>query len=157
MVAMIFDTNMGEINASQQAVALSPLPYETIGGSGPGNSASAAYNGFIVQFTADATDGRKATAAALIGGSISKLVRRGDGGIGGLVVLDGSTQDRGNALTALSHAPGISFAEVNWTVTTQAAVDYYADGRQCDAYGNLTCPPTLLAPRRARHGPPGHG
>ncbi|MSP43385.1 MAG: hypothetical protein EXR08_08490 [Alphaproteobacteria bacterium] len=121
---------MGEINASQQAVALSPLPSETIGGSGPGNSASAAYNGFIVQFTADATDGQKAAAAALIGGSVSELVRHGDGRAGDLVVIDGSSLDRGNALAALSHAPGVSFAEANWTVTTQAAVDYYADGRQ---------------------------
>ena len=146
MSGKTFQDSTNGINSTPQAVALSPLPDETSGGSGPGNSASAAYNGFIVQFTADATDGQKATAAALIGGSISELVRLGSGGAGDLVVIDGSSQDQSRALAALSHAPGVSFAEVNWTVTTQAAADdtYYANGSQWGAYGNLTAPPNTF-------------
>ena len=100
------------------------------------------HGGFLVQFSNNATAAEKAAAIAAVKGRGVEIIRDGDGTVGDLVLLKVPDQAQDKVLTALSKAPGVSFAEVNWTVTAQATSNdtYYANGAQWGAYGDQTSP-----------------
>lgn len=103
-----------------------------------------AHDGFLVQFAAG-TDGTGiARALAAVQGRALETLRGPGSDHGALLRIEAAGPVEA-ALSALSHAPGVVFAEPNWTVSVQATSNdtYYTSGSLWGMYGDATTPKNI--------------
>lgn len=96
----------------------------------------------LVQFDAGSSLEQRESALARINATILEIVRPADSSAGDLVLIKTPAEMAPYALEALQNAPGVKYAEPNWSIGVQAVSNdtYYANGSLWGMYGDLTTP-----------------
>lgn len=96
----------------------------------------------LVQFSKDSTIQEREAAVTSVGGAIRGVIRGADAENGDLILVALPTTSVDAALNSLSSAPGVRFAEPNWSVGVHATSNdtNYTNGSLWGMYGDTTSP-----------------
>ncbi len=97
---------------------------------------------YLVQFNAGVSLDDRNTALARLNATISEIVHPADSNSGDLVLVRVPPGASPDVLSALGNAPGVKFAEPNWSIGVQAFSNdtYYSNGSLWGMYGDTTSP-----------------
>lgn len=97
---------------------------------------------YLVQFNAGVSLDDRNSALARLNATILEIVHPADSNSGDLVLVRVPPGASPDVLSALGNAPGVKFAEPNWSIGVQAFSNdtYYSNGSLWGMYGDTTSP-----------------